>query len=82
VNRVLPPGEVVTAALALAERIGSNAPLAVAAALEAMVRGQEVALSDGLSFESTLFGILGASEDMHEGLKAFLEKRKPSYHGR
>lgn len=81
-NRVLPLAELVGESNALGERIAANGPLAVASALEAMVRGQDVPLATALTFESTLFGILGASEDMHEGLKAFLEKRKPEFRGR
>ena len=79
VQHVYAPAELMTQAIAVAEKIASNAPLAVSAALEAMVRGQELALADGLALESTMFGILGASEDMHEGLKAFLEKRKATF---
>ena len=82
VQHVTSQAELMTNALALAEKIAGNAPLAVSAALESMVRGQELALADGLALESTMFGILGASEDMHEGLKAFLEKRKATFHGR
>ena len=62
-------------ALRLAQSILKNGPLAVAAALEAVRRGLELPLEAGLRLESGLFGILAASEDMHEGLKAFLEKR-------
>jgi len=79
VQHVYPPAELMTQAITVAEKISANAPLAVSAALEAMVRGQELALSEGLALESTMFGILGASEDMHEGLKAFLEKRKATF---
>jgi enoyl-CoA hydratase len=82
VQHVTSPAELFPNTLALAEKIAGNAPLAVSAALESMVRGQELALSDGLALESTMFGILGASEDMHEGLKAFLEKRKATFTGR
>jgi len=47
--------------------------------LEAVHRGLQVGLDDGLRLESGLFGILAASEDMHEGLKAFLEKRPAQF---
>ena len=75
VNRVVPQGELMNEALKLAQSILKNGPLAVAAALEAAQRGCDLPLEDGLRLESSLFGILAASEDMHEGLKAFLEKR-------
>ena len=63
---------------------GGN-PLSCAAAvavLEAVRRGMQMPLADGLRLESSLFGILAASEDMHEGLKAFLEKRPAQYRAR
>ena len=59
-----------------------NGPLAVAAALEAVRRGLELPLEAGLRIESGLFGILAASQDMHEGLKAFLEKRPANFQRR
>jgi enoyl-CoA hydratase len=82
VNRVLPLAELVKESVALGERIAGNAPLAVAAALEAVTHGLGMPLPDGLLCESALFGMLGASADMHEGLGAFLEKRKAVFRGR
>jgi len=82
VNRVVPAAELMDAVLALAGEIASKAPLAVAAALEAARLGLETDLDTGLRFESTLFGILGSTKDMHDGLSAFVEKRKPTFEGR
>ena len=82
VNRVVPPASLLEEALALAGKIAANAPLAVAAALEAARRGLDTDLDQGLRFESTLFGILGSTQDMHDGLSAFVEKRKPKFEGR
>jgi enoyl-CoA hydratase len=82
VNRVLPPGELVPACVALGEKIAAHAPLAVAGALEAAVRGGEMALADGLALEAARFGVLGATHDWHEGMEAFLQKRKPEFRGR
>ena len=79
VNRVVPREQLLDEALRLAQSILKNGPLAVTAALEAVRRGLELPLEAGLRLESGLFGILAASEDMHEGLKAFLEKRPPSF---
>jgi enoyl-CoA hydratase len=59
-----------------------NGPLAVAAALEAAHRGMQLPLVDGQRLESSLFGLLAASEDMHEGLRAFLEKRPAQFRRR
>ena len=75
VNRVVPLAALREEAEKLAQSILKNGPLAVAAALEAVHRGMQLPLDHGLRFESCQFGVLAASEDMHEGLKAFLEKR-------
>jgi len=82
VNRVLPQATLIDEAVALAESMLANGPLAVAAALECVVRGMSLPLDQGLRFESGRFGILASSEDMHEGLQAFLDKRKPVFHRR
>ena len=82
VNRVVPQAELVTEAVKLAQAILKNGPLAVTAALECVVRGMQLPLEQGLRFESGRFGILAASEDMHEGLKAFLEKRPAGFQRR
>lgn len=66
----------------LAHQISHNAPLAIQYALEAVNHGSEVSLSDGLRFESALFGLCFATEDVHEGTKAFLEKRQPVFKGK
>jgi enoyl-CoA hydratase len=82
VNRVVPRGQLLAEAEQLAQAMLKNGPLAVAAALEAVHRGLQVGLADGQRMESGLFGILAASEDMHEGLRAFLEKRPAQFHRR
>ncbi len=82
VNKVVPQARLLEETLALATAIAANAPLAVAAALEAARRGWDTGLDDGLRLESTLFGILGSTEDMHAGLAACLEKKKVPFQGR
>jgi enoyl-CoA hydratase len=79
VNRVVPREQLLDEAEKLALAILKNGPLAVAAVLEAVHRGLQVGLDDGLRLESGLFGILAASEDMHEGLNAFLAKRPAQF---
>lgn len=79
VNRVVPLAELLGEAEKLALSIVKNGPLAVEAALECVVRGMQLPLDQGLRFESGRFGILAASEDMHEGLNAFLQKRPPKF---
>lgn len=66
----------------LAQRISRNAPLAIKYAMETVNYGSEVSLTDGLRFESSLFGLCFATEDVQEGTKAFLEKRQPVFKGR
>jgi enoyl-CoA hydratase len=82
VNRVFAPEELVAGTQAVAETILSRGPLAIRYALEAIRRGLNMPLEDGLDFEATLFGVLCASEDMKEGTRAFLEKRKARFTGR
>ena len=82
VNRVVPRDQLLAEAEKLALAVLKNGPLAVAAVIESVNRGLQLGLSDGLRLESGLFGILAASEDMHEGLRAFLEKRPPQYQRR
>jgi enoyl-CoA hydratase len=82
VNRVVPQAQLLDDAKAMAAQIAANAPLAVAAALEAARRSLDTDLDQGLRFESTLFGILGSTQDMHDGLSAFVEKKKAKFEGR
>jgi enoyl-CoA hydratase len=56
-------------------------PLAVQLALEAVDQGLEMTLDQGLLLEANHFGLLAATADMQEGLKAFLEKRPPRFRG-
>ena len=81
VNRIVPRAELVEAAVALGLEIAGKAPLAVAAALEAARIGLETDLDTGLRLESSLFGMLGSTKDMHDGLKAFVEKKKIEFQG-
>jgi enoyl-CoA hydratase len=82
VNRVVPRAELLGEAEALARSILKNGPLAVAAAIEAVHRGLSMSLDEGQRLESGQFGLLAASEDMHEGLHAFLEKRPARFQRR
>ncbi len=79
VNRIVPQAELLNEAVKLAQAILKNGPLAVQAALECVVRGMQLPLDQGLRFESGRFGILASSDDMHEGLQAFLDKRPAAF---
>ena len=82
VCRVVPQAALLAEAESLALAILKNGPLAVAAALEAMRDGMQLSLEAGLGIERRAFGRLAASEDMHEGARAFLEKRPADFRGR
>ncbi len=81
VTRVVPPGELMKTARELAENICRKAPLGVRFAKEAVRRGAEMNLADGLAFENTLFTLLRGTQDAKEGTSAFAEKRKPKFRG-
>jgi enoyl-CoA hydratase len=82
VNHIYEPAELLPAAEALARKIITNAPIAVKYTMEAIERGVEMPQEEGLFLEATLFGLSCATEDMREGTKAFLEKRKADFKGR
>ncbi len=82
VNEVVSQAELVPRAEAIAQKIVANAPLAVQYAMEAVNKGMEMTLQEGLYLEATLFGVCCATEDKTEGTKAFLEKRAPNFKGK
>jgi enoyl-CoA hydratase len=82
VNRVVEPLQLLKEAETLAREIIKLAPQAIRACLEAVTRGQDLPLAEGLTLEAELFSRLFATEDMREGTRAFLEKRAPSFTGK
>ena len=82
VNRVVPISDYLNEALKLAEEIASRAPLAVRAAKKMVNAAYESSLTDGLAEERQAFYSLFNSEDQKEGMKAFVEKRKPEWKGK
>lgn len=82
VNHIYEPAELLPAAEAMAKKIIANGPLAVKFTMEAIERGVEMPLEEGLFLEATLFGVACATEDMREGTKAFLEKRPAQFKGK
>jgi enoyl-CoA hydratase len=82
VNRVVELAELLSTAESIAKKIISNAPLAVKYAMEAVEHGVEMPQEEGLFLEAALFGLCCATEDMHEGTRAFLEKRPAKFQGR
>ena len=82
VNHVYEPAELLPAAEAMAKKIIEKAPLAIRYCMEAIERGVEMPLEEGLFLEATLFGLCCATDDMREGTKAFLEKRAAQFQGK
>lgn len=82
VNGVAAPEALLQATREMMGQILSKGPLAVQYALEATLRGGDLGLDDGLYLEATLFGMACGTDDMKEGTKAFLEKRKPEFRRR
>jgi enoyl-CoA hydratase len=82
VSRVVPLEQLLPACEELAKKIASRAPLAVRAAIEAVVVGSEMPIEEGQLLEATLFGLLCATDDTKEGMKAFLEKRAANFTGK
>jgi len=79
---VVPLGNLLGQARSALERIAKKGPLAVRLSKEAIDRGADLELADGLNIERELFSDLFASADRREGMKAFLEKRPPVFTGR
>jgi enoyl-CoA hydratase len=82
VNRLLPPSELLEATLATARRIAENAPISVRQAKQAIHRGLQMSIADGLAFEIEAYNRMVPTEDRREGINAFNERRKPVFRGR
>lgn len=82
VSRVVPQAELMTQAFALAQRIAEHPPLAVRFAKRAINRGMQTDLDSGLEYERYAAAMIIDSEDRKEGMRAFVEKRKPVFTGR
>ena len=82
VNKVVPAAELMTEAKKLAGDLATRAPIAMQYIIEAVNRGLEVSFDKGQFLEATLFGLVASTEDMREGTRAFLEKRKADFKGR
>lgn len=82
VNRVVPAAELLTEAKKLAHVLASKAPIAVRYIIQAVNEGLDAPLPVGQFLETALFGAIAASDDMKEGTRAFLDKRKANWQGK
>ena len=81
VNRVVPPGNLLSEAKTLAATLAAKAPIALQEAKAAIAAGAEIDLRDACDYEAEAFAVAFASEDRREGLRAFLEKRRALFKG-
>lgn len=81
VSSVVPRAELLDKAKELLRKVTKNGPVAVRMALESIYRAVDTATQEALDFESIQFGLLSSTQDMKEGMSAFLEKRKPDFKG-
>lgn len=82
ISRVVPREHWFSAALKLAQELAKKPPIALRFAKEAVLKAQESNLSEGLEYERKLFYMLFSTEDQKEGMRAFVEKRKPNFKGK
>ena len=82
VNEVVPVTDLIPRAEAILNQIFKNAPIAVKYSLEAVNKGLETSVAEGLSLEASLFGICAGTEDKNEGTQAFLQKRPANFKGK
>jgi enoyl-CoA hydratase len=82
VNRVVAAADLMLEARKLAQQLAAGAPIALRYIMSAINKGMEMPFAEACQYEATLFGLVGATEDMREGTAAFLEKRKAAFKGR
>lgn len=82
VNRVVPAADLLAEARKLAAELADRAPVATRYIINAINAGLDMPFAEACVHEATLFGLVAATEDMREGTRAFLEKRRPVFKGR
>lgn len=82
VSRVVPKEHWYSEALRIAHEMAKKGPIALRLAKEGVLKAFEMPLSEGLEYERKLFYTLFATEDQKEGMRAFVEKRKPTFKGK
>jgi enoyl-CoA hydratase/carnithine racemase len=82
VNRVVTSANLMAEARKLARALAAKAPIAIRYIMDAVHKGLQMPFADAQVFEATLFGLVSATDDMREGTRAFLEKRKAEFKGK
>ena len=82
VNRVVPAADLEAETMKLAGQLANAAPLALRGILDCINVGGECGIEEGLEYESAQFGLMFSTDDMREGTRAFLDRRKPAFQGR
>jgi len=82
VDELVPDEHVIERAETVLKKIFVNAPLSVKYALEAVNKGLETSVAQGLLLEASLFAVCASTDDKKEGTSAFLEKRQPKFQGK
>jgi enoyl-CoA hydratase len=82
VNAMVPPARLMDEAMALAQRIAAQPPVALRMLRQSMLHGADMPLPAAIEYERSMISLVFDSEDAHEGCKAFIEKRKPRFAGR
>jgi enoyl-CoA hydratase len=82
VARLVPQELIVEEAIRLGKEVARRAPISIRLAKEAITRAFEGRVDDGIEFERKAFYLLFATQDAHEGMRAFVDKRQPAYEGR
>jgi enoyl-CoA hydratase len=81
VNRVVAAADLEAETMKMAEQLAQAPPLALRGLLDAVNVGGECAMEEGLQYETAQFGLVFSTDDMREGTRAFLERRKPAFTG-
>jgi len=81
INKIVPRNQLLSAAFELAERIIRHSPLAASRIIAAVTRGLNVTIEEGLLIEREQFARMAATNDVHEGLDAWITRRSPQYKG-
>jgi len=82
VDELVPASQVIERSETVLKKIIANAPLSVKYSLEAVNKGLETSVAEGLVIEASLFAVCASTDDKKEGTSAFLEKRPPKFQGK